>query len=180
VRVLNVHERELPTCSASAGALIDALSSRSDALWPKRSWPPMKLDAHLGVGAAGGHGPIRYFVEEYKPGQSIWFRFTGPKGFKGHHGFEVAQLGAQSCVLRHTLEMTTHGTAIVSWPLVFRPMHDALIEDGFAQAQASLGFDPFVRQWSFWVKILRSMISRGRSRAQTVPDVVPRTDSAVC
>ena len=95
----------------------------------------------LGVGANGGHGPIRYFVEAYTPGESITFRFTGPKGFDGFHGFELVSGPNQRVVLRHTLSMTTHGPAVVSWPLVFRPMHDALIEDSLATAQESLGGD---------------------------------------
>jgi len=51
------------------------------------------------------------FVEEYKPGRSIKFRFTKPKGFKGFHGFEVLSNTEPSVVLRHTIEMTLHGSA---------------------------------------------------------------------
>ena len=136
--MLNVHERELPATPERVGALIDSLSSSEDALWPKQSWPRMEFDRPLSVGAAGGHGPVRYFVEAYVPGNSIKFRFTGPKGFNGCHGYEILNLSAEACILRHTLEMTTHGAAIFSWPIVFRPMHDALIEDSLALGQASL------------------------------------------
>ncbi len=31
--------------------------------------------------------------------------------------------------------MSTHGLAVLSWPLVYRPMHDALIEDSLATAE---------------------------------------------
>ena len=99
----------------------------------------MEFDRPLGVGARGGHGPIRYFIEEYVPGKSIKFRFTGPDGFDGFHGYDRVETTASTVVLRHTLKMTTHGLAILSWPLIYRPMHDALIEDSLATAEASLG-----------------------------------------
>jgi hypothetical protein len=180
VKVLNIHERELPVSPQRVGVLIDSLSSREDALWPKQSWPPMEFDRPLSVGAVGGHGPIRYFVEGYTPGESIKFSFTGPKGFRGHHGYEIVKSSAQNCVLRHTLEMVTHGPATVSWPIVFRPLHDALIEDSLAVAQASLGQPPRVQAWSAWVRLLRWVFSRGRARAQaTLNPSLQRTASGV-
>jgi hypothetical protein len=169
MKVLNVHERKLGVPSERAGALIDSLSSRDDRLWPTLTWPRMKFDRALSVGAVGGHGPIRYFVEAYEPGKSIRFRFTGPRGFNGYHAYEVLDPRPQDCVLRHTLEMTARGLAVISWPLVFRPMHDALFEDSLALAQASLGLRPDVRTWSLWVKVLRWLASKGRSPAQLMP-----------
>jgi len=70
MEVLNVHERELEADPIQIGALIDSLASREDRLWPKHVWPRMEFDRSLGVGAKGGHGPIRYFVEEYTANQS--------------------------------------------------------------------------------------------------------------
>lgn len=167
MRVLNVHERELRAGEQEAGRLIDSLASPDDALWP-RSWPPMRFDRPLGVGADGGHGPIRYVVATYEPGRSVTFRFTGPKGFDGWHGCEVAPAPDGAAVLRHTLEMTTRGPALLSWPLVFRPLHDALIEDALATAQASLGLTPEVRPWSPYVRFLRWAMTRGRARPQHI------------
>ncbi len=169
MKVLNVHERELPASPQQLGALLDSLSSRDDALWPRQCWPRMALDRPLGVGAAGGHGPVRYVVEAHAPGQSIHFRFTGPRGFDGHHRLEIVPLTAQRCVLRHTLEMTTHGSARLAWPLVFRPLHDALLEDALAVAQASLGQAPVVQPWSLRVRVLRWLLSRGRLSPQLTP-----------
>jgi len=169
MKVLNVHERELHATAEQVGALIDSLASGEDALWPKRSWPPMNLDGPLRVGARGGHGPIRYFIEEYVPGESIKFRFTGPKGFDGFHGFDRAGTAANRAVLRHTLKMTTHGRAIFSWAVIYRPMHDALVEDSLACAEASLGQAPRIQPWSLWGRSLRWVVSRGRARAQVPP-----------
>jgi hypothetical protein len=129
MKVLNIHERELEADAARIGALIDSLASKEDRLGPKYVWPRMEFDRPLGGGANGRHGPIRYFVEAFTPAESITFRFTGPKGFDGFHGLEIVSGPNQRVVLRHTLSMTTHGPAVVSWPLVFRPMHDALVEE---------------------------------------------------
>jgi hypothetical protein len=63
-----------------------------------------------------------------------------------------------------------HGLALVTWPLAFRPMHDALIEDSLACAEASLGLPPAVHHWSPWVKVLRWIISRGKARKQITPN----------
>jgi len=178
MNVLNIHERKFSVSPELVGKLIDSLSAREDTLWPKQAWPRMEFDRILSVGAVGGHGPIRYFVEAYAPGKSIRFRFTGPRGFNGYHGYEVLDLTPQGCVLRHTLEMTTHGLAILSWPAAFRPMHSALLEDSLALAQASLGERPDVQKWSTWVKVLRWIISKGKSRGQVTPNPSINTGAA--
>jgi hypothetical protein len=170
MKVLNVHERELQAGPDRVGALVDSLASRDDVLWPKHAWPRMEFDRALSVGARGGHGPIRYFVEAYVPGESIKFRFTGPKGFVGFHGYERIKTTADTVVLRHTLKMTTRGPAVLSWPVVYRPLHDALIEDSLATAEASLGKTPQIQPWSWWVRLLRWVVSRGKGGAQVTPN----------
>ena len=102
------------------------------------------------------------------PGQSIKFRFTGPRGFDGFHGYDRMVKTENITVLRHTLEMTTHGVAMLSWPMVFRPMHDALIEDSLATAEASLGQVPQIQPWSFWVLVLRWVVSGGKLHPQVI------------
>lgn len=87
--VLNIHKRKLEADPTAVGALLDSLSSPEDRLWPRHAWPRMAFDRPLEVGARGGHGPIRYVVEAYTPGQSIRFRFIGPSGFDGFHGYEI-------------------------------------------------------------------------------------------
>ena len=168
--VLNVHEREIPMSAAGVGILLNSLSSDNDALWPRTMWPPMRFDRPLDVGASGGHGPVRYVVEEFSPGQMVKFRFSGPRGFNGFHRFEVLPKGESCAVLRHTLDMKAQGAALLSWPLVFRPLHDALLEDSLALAQATLGTTPYVRPWSLWVKFLRWVFSSGKARSQQTPN----------
>jgi len=171
--VLNIHERELHAGADAVGALIDAIASEKDKFWPKAFWPALRLDRPLGVGAAGGHGPISYVVEEYRPGQIVKFRFTGPRGFLGHHWAEAIPRGEHRTLLRHTIQMRIVGTALLSWPFVVRPLHDALLEDALALAQASLGATPVVHPWSWWVRALRWAMSGGRARGQQMPMIAP-------
>jgi hypothetical protein len=151
---------------ATVGALFDTLTSREDRLWPSGKWPPMRFDRPLAVGAVGGHGPVRYSVEEYHPGRSIRFRFTAPRGFNGTHRFEVEERGGKT-VLRHVIDMRALGPARLSWPLFFRPLHDACLEDSLDCATASLGIQlERPARWSIYVRLLRairqSVIRSGR------------------
>lgn len=163
--VINQHERQLAASAAETGALLDTLANgNDDRLWPRRWWPAMRFNQPgLAVGAHGGHGPIRYQITAYQPGRRVWFTFTGPKGFKGGHGFQVTAQGGTT-QLTHTLKMTVHGLARITWPLVFRPLHNALIEDSLWQAEMSLktpGEQPPPRPgWSRWVKFLRWVLAR--------------------
>jgi hypothetical protein len=154
VRVSNVHRRVFSTNVDRVGALIDSLSTPNDRLWPHQLWPALKLDRPLRVGATGGHGPIHYRVVDYEPTRRVRFTFTKPTGFHGYHEWQ-ARLAPVGCELRHALVMDTAGLAVVSWPLIWRPMHDALIEDALDNAGAQLTFSPSDNSWSWWVRTLR-------------------------
>jgi hypothetical protein len=154
--VRNLHEREFPLPLATVGALIDSLASCDDRLWSSDKWPPMRFDRSLAVGAVGGHGPIRYSVEDYCPGQSILFRFSAPRGFNGTHRFEVEERQGAT-ILRHVLKMRAAGSALLSWPLLFRPLHDACLEDCLDRATLSLGIAlERPARWSIYVRMLRA------------------------
>ena len=158
MKIVNVHQRLLQASPERAGALINTLASPQDKLWPRMHWPRMVLDAPLGLGAAGGHGPIRYVVDAFEPGQRVRFRFTSPRGFDGWHALEVLDATSVHCVLEHRIEMNITGMARLTWPLVFRPLHDALVEDALANAQRSLGLVPHAPPWSGYVRLLRSLM----------------------
>ena len=165
--IINQHQRLLKTPIEITGSLIDSLASSTDKLWPRHRWPRMEFDQDLSVGAKGGHGPIRYVVEDYIPGERIIFRFTAPEGFEGFHRFDLIADG-DNCMLQHTLEMNTSGFARISWPLIYRPLHDALIEDSLATAQLNLHQQPDIRRWSLWVKFLRWLLTKGKANTQSI------------
>lgn len=171
MRVVNIHQRVFPMPPDRVGSLIDSLAAPDDRLWPKDLWPPMAFDRALMVGAVGGHGPIRYRIEEYQPCRNIRFRFLGPTGLDGYHEFSVIEDLSGGTTLRHVIEMRVHGPALLSWPIIFKPLHDALLEDSLARAQAFLGQVPTVVKWPAWVRFLRWTFSAGRARTQIVPPV---------
>jgi hypothetical protein len=160
VQVRNVHERRLRIAPSHAAFLLESLVDSPGSIWPFEAWPRMRFDRPLRPGAVGGHGPIRYVVTCYEPGQMLACRFTAPAGFVGTHWFEIRSDGYSGTLLRHTIEMKLVGRAKLSWPLIFRPMHDALLEDALAKAQRAVGEAPALVLWSAWVRILRAMLRR--------------------
>lgn len=156
----NIHQRLLHAAPERVGALIDALASPADKLWAGGAWPRMRLDRPLAVGARGGHGPIRYEVVEYVPGQLVRFAFSKPQGLVGWHALEVLDATSVHCVLEHRVEVRLKGWARITWPLLWRPLHDALLEDGLANAQAALDLPAQRRPWSWYVRLLRAAADR--------------------
>ncbi len=166
--VFDVHERVLHAPEATVGALLDRLGTEDDALWPSDRWPRLVLDrGGPEKGARGGHGPIRYHVVEYDPGRLVRFRFTSPPGFVGHHEFvleRAAEEGPGAVRLRHVLMMTPADNARLTWPLVWKPLHDALMEDALDRAESAVtGRALPPRPWSWYVRLLRRLV-KGRLR----------------
>jgi hypothetical protein len=157
MQVRNVHRRTLGSTDVLA-ALIDGLAGPDDRLWPGDLWPPMRLDRPLQVGARGGHGPIRYQVEEYEPGRYVRFRFERPRGFDGYHEFSRLGGPERPDELVHAIHARMHGLARVTWPLLYRPLHDALIEDALDRAQAACGHRGGRTGWSSYVKWIRRIV----------------------
>lgn len=162
--VYNVHERLLAAKGSEVGALVNTISGGpEDRLWPGAAWPPVVFDRGLAVGSAGGHGPIHYTVSSYVPDTWVRFTFTGPRGFHGFHEFAVLPVDGDRTVLRHTLAMRTTGLARVTWPLVYRPLHDALIEDSLDRGELGVAGALARRaRWSPYVRFLRALMRRGR------------------
>jgi hypothetical protein len=164
--IRNVHDRQLDVPLAQASALIDALATEDDRLWPAERWPAMRLDGGLVAGASGGHGPIRYSVSDYEPGRRACFRFD-PRLFDGHHWFELTTRDGRT-VLRHALEARPRGAMRLLWPLAVRWLHDALIEDSLDRAAADLAGGAWQpRRLGIWVRALRAGArSAGMARAR--------------
>ena len=158
MRIENVHERVLPTGGPVAAALIDGLAGDEDRLWPHDRWPAMRFEDGLCEGSEGGHGPIRYRVIEHQPGRLVRFRFTAPEGLLGEHGYELED-GGETVVLRHVLHGRAEGRMRWQWPLLFEPLHDALIEDSFDRAVAAVSETPYVpRRWPAQTRTLRWLL----------------------
>ncbi|RII20749.1 hypothetical protein DSC45_02795 [Streptomyces sp. YIM 130001] len=154
--VLDVHERLLPAGAAQVGALVDSLATEADRLWPAGAWPAMRLSGGLAPGSRGGHGPVRYTVCAYAPGQWVRFTFSGPRGFHGFHEYSVHPVDAARTVLRHTLAMRVRGPARLTWPLAYRHLHDALLEDSLDRAEhAAAGHVTSPARRGAYVRMLR-------------------------
>ncbi|MFC9997107.1 SRPBCC family protein [Nocardia sp. NPDC127526] len=156
--VLNIHTRTLPVSEAEAGALLDALASPADRIWPVGLWPPMRFDRPLGVGATGGHGPIHYTVVGYQPGRWVRFRFDAPGGWNGFHEFTI-EPADEGVELRHLLTIDPSVGGRLQWALAYRWMHDACLEDAFDRAERELtGSVREPAHWSPYVRFLRTLV----------------------
>jgi hypothetical protein len=171
MRILNVHERTFPAGAEAVGALLDGLASRNDRLWPGTPagrWPPMRLDRTLGVGARGGHGPIRYRVIEYLPGRRVAFEFERQglsRGVVGQHAFEVVRR-SDGTALRHVIDAEARGAAALRWRAVIRPLHDACLEDALDRAERELtGTVRHHSRWSVRVRALMWLLGKTSRRA---------------
>ena len=178
MKIFNRHEIEIAASEAEIGKLIDTLSSSNDLLWPNFRWPKMKFNKPLQGGARGGHGPVGYWVEEYQHGSHILFRFENThwlsRGIEGYHTLFMER-GISGTKLVHEIVGTIRGRALLLWPLVIRPLHDALVED--ALARVALHFDPsypFPLRLSRWVSFLRGLAMRGQ-KMNAAPQAAPLT-----
>lgn len=164
IALLNVHERPLPAPPERVGALIDSLGGESDRLWPP-GWPQLRFEGPLAVGVPGGHGPVSYVVSHYVPGRWVRFRFTGPRGFVGFHEFSVEGFGEGRSVLRHALVVRPCGWRWLAWPLVVRPLHDAVFGHVLECAERALaGRATRPVRCGWYVRLLRAATARGGSR----------------
>jgi hypothetical protein len=146
----NTHQRLLPAPAADVGRLLDRIGRPGDPLWPSPTWIPMRLDRPLSVGAAGGHGPVRYHVSDYRPGRLVEFTFDPRTGLTGTHTFEVIDHGDDACVLRHRLVATPAAHMRLLWPALIGPCHDTVLEhllDNAEHAVTGTVTDPVRYPW---------------------------------
>jgi hypothetical protein len=169
MKIDNRHERRFQAKADALGGILDTLSGPDDRLWPWMNWPPMLFDTNLKAGAKGGHGVVRYAVEEYAPGQRVIFRFDGTgltADLDGRHYFEVISRN-KHVVLRHVIDADCGFKAWLKWKIVIEPLHDALLEDALDLAERALnGCVAKPAHWSPRVKILRNILARKRRRAE--------------
>jgi hypothetical protein len=177
VEIDNVHERTIVGPSSVVAALLRSLGSADDRLWPIHDWPALRLAGGLIPGAPGGHGPIAYRVEQVSD-ERVQFRLLPMRGLGrglvGWHGFDLRP-SATGVVLRHVLAARAQGWMRVKWPLLIRPLHDALIEDALdCAAGACEGAPRTQRRWSLWVRLLRWCLHAPTSRARRFDETALR------
>lgn len=85
------------------------------------------------------------------------------------------------CPLRR-LEATQRGRMRIAWPLIFRWLHDPLIEEALDRAETAIRGAPVRRRrWSPWVRLLRAALRAGRRLAGRLQDRSrPPPGSAPC
>ena len=133
MRMTSVHERTLQATPQAVGDLVAGLGSDRDVLWPSERWPTLRIgfDRPLGVGARGGHGPVRYAVSHYVPGEWVEFTTTPGSALSGTHEFRILPAGPGRTTLRHSLDVH-----VAAWRVpLLRAYHDAVVEDVLDCAQ---------------------------------------------
>jgi hypothetical protein len=161
MKVINIHKREIQQPKTEIGKLLNTLATDNDMMLATDKWPSMKLDKGLQVGSKGGHGPIKYFVTNYQPENSITFQFN-LAGFNGFHRFDIKELETNKTELSHVIDMTTTGSATLKWVLAIRWLHDAYIEDAFDKVENYFTKDKKSSEWNLWVRILRKIMKPKR------------------
>ncbi|MGW7098842.1 SRPBCC family protein [Streptomyces sp. NPDC054838] len=152
----NIQRRTIGAPASEVGPLLDRLSTPQDRLWPTPAWSPLRLDAGLTIGSAGGHGRIRYEVSAYEPGSRVGFTFGPGLGLEGRHEFTVVPDGPASCQVVHTASGRLTGGMRLLWPLAIRWLHEALLADLFDNIEReTTGRVVRPARWSPWVRLLR-------------------------
>lgn len=164
----NVHTRDIDAPPEAFAALMATLGGPDDRLWPAPAWTPMTLDAPLGVGAAGGHGPIRYRVTAYEPGRRVRFDFDPACGLVGYHELSVTRSG-DGARLRHVLRCDASGLPRLLRPLLGRA-HDAVVEELLDNAEReATGQVRHPARRSLPARLLQRL-EQPRPRAVALPD----------
>lgn len=161
MNVINLHKREIAQPKSEIAKLFKTLATDNDMMLATDKWSPMKLDKGLQVGSKGGHGPIKYFVTDYKPDNSITFQFD-LKDFDGFHKFEITEIEPNKTHLTHIIDLTTSGSATLKWALAIRWLHDAYIEDAFDKVENHFTIHKKKSEWTMWVKVLRKIMKPKR------------------
>ncbi|MBI5251453.1 MAG: hypothetical protein HY912_18345 [Desulfomonile tiedjei] len=122
----------------------------------------MEFDSPLGIGARGGHGPVRYTVQDYVPGRKVVFQFALAglaNGLEGRHWFEIVPT-PETTVFRHVIDAECGFVMWLKWAFLIRPLHDALLEDAFDKVELDLhGRLQRPSSWSLWVRTLRKLVA---------------------
>ena len=166
MKILNIHTRIIHQPKSKISPLKASLSTPNDAIWRDGKWPPMRFKEGLKVGAKGGHGPIRYSIDKYIPGDLIQFRFSKPSRFDGVHRFEINALDEARTEIKHVVETEASLKSFLSWSLVIRWLHDAVVEDAFDNVENRFSTEKRTSEWSLWVRWWRNALKPKKTTKQ--------------
>ena len=156
--IRNVHERVINAPSSPWAPCRWTWGRRTTASGPSQGWTPMVLDRPLALGADGGHGAIRYYVSEYEPGRRVRFTFRPRTGIIGAHELSLDALDDERTRIRHVLIGRTRGAMRLMFSAVVEPLHDAVVEDLFDNAEREVtGSVIRPTSWSPRVRVLRRL-----------------------
>jgi hypothetical protein len=155
MKVTNIHRRIITESKPKLATLFETLATNNDAIWPYEKWPAIRFKDGVKIGAKGGHGPIKYSIEEYSQGELIRFRFSKPQGFNGFHELYLNEISNKETEIVHVIKMVTTISASLQWLFVIRWLHDALIEDAFDKVENHFLENKKRSKHNFWVKMLR-------------------------
>ncbi len=160
MKVTNIHKRIIHQPKDEVAHVFNTLASDDDRFWPTEKWPPMIFKQGKVEGAVGGHGPIRYSIQRYEPGNYIEFKFIKPDGFLGVHTFLLSELEPGKTEIQHKIEMKLAGKGVLTWYLAVKWLHDALLEDCLDKIESYFIQGEKTTQWNLWVSILREILKR--------------------
>lgn len=168
MRVKRRHWRDLDATPEEVAQLIAGLGSDHDQLWPSEHWPGtvIAFDRPLAVGARGGHGLIRYSVEQYEPTRRVTFRFDPGEGLDGTHGLAIEPLAGGRTRLVHSLDTRLEGAVRLAKPMLER-MHDTLVRQLLDRAElATAGRVVHPVRMPLWMRATNAVEARLINRAR--------------
>ncbi len=165
MKVINIKKRIIHQPKEEVAALISTLATKNDLVWPYESWPAMRFKDGLKLGSKGGHGIVRYAVEEFDPGNYIKFRFSKPDGFLGFHEFILTEISPEKTELCHAIRMDASGIPYLKWILAIRWLHEALLTDALDKVENHFTKSNNKTEYNAWVKFLRSQFKPPKAKA---------------
>lgn len=155
MNINNIHKRTINKSIDNISPLLSDITALNRLFWPHEKWPRIRFKNGLSTGNSGGHGPIRYDIEKYQPGQYIHFRFTKPKGIVGHHKLELNKIDDLNTEIKHSVVAQSYGMGTYKWLFIIRWLHDALLEDAMDKIENQVTSKTKHTSWNLWVRILR-------------------------
>ena len=97
-------------------------------------------------------------MSEYEPGRRVRFTFRPRTGIIGAHELSLDALDDERTRIRHVLIGRTRGAMRLMFSAVVEPLHDAVVEDLFDNAEREVtGSVIRPTSWSPRVRVLRRL-----------------------